>query len=367
MNRKARLILSGILILIILFFALLLLNKSSNLSQTLLGRFLQVELLDQEGAVNTRETVMRLLPSEGKVLSVQPHSYMTIDPDATENATAITAPVSDAHVATANGYLLFYQQMGQSLKLWRKDKEVCSIDTEFAILSASVNEDGDMVVITEDSGHKSVILVYRRNGELVYRWHSGANLATHASLSADRNELAVCTLSLEHTAPQATLYLFNIHRTEPILQKDLGERIPTFTQMSEKDLIVVGFSDGVCAFRRNGEAVYNIECSGTLKNWSLSDPYAPCLLVSEGGTDVLYFYDKDEVAHRHDSATELDLLSTYKNLAVVSGINRIQLIDRHARVLATFDADHEVREICMLDKKTVAYSTGNEVQFLSIR
>lgn len=355
------------MILIILFFALLLLNKSSNLSQTLLGDLLKIRLLDQEGKVDTRETVLRLLPSDGKVLSVQPHNYINIDPKRPSEAKSVTSPVSDAHVATADGYMLFYQQQGRSLKLWRKDKELCSIDTEFDILSASVNADGNMVVITEDSGHKSVILVYRKNGELIYRWHSGAVLAIHASLSTARDELAVCTLSLEHTVPQAGLYLFDIHKTEPILKKDLGQRIPTFTDLPEKNLVVVGFADGVGAFRRNGEAVYNIECSGTLKNWSVTDPYAPCLLVSEGGTDVLYFYDKGTVAYRHDSSTELNLLSTYKNLAVVSGINRILLIDRHARVLATFDADHEVREICMLDKKTVAYATGNEVRFLSIK
>lgn len=326
-----------------------------------------MELTEKAAAVNTRETVMRLFPTDSGVLSVQSHSYMNIDPDRPEKAQSVTAPISNAQVAAANGYLAFYQQEGRSLKLYRKDKELCSIDTEFAILSATVNDDGDVTVITEDSGHKSAIAVYRKNGELVYRWHSGANLATHATLSSDRDELAVCTLSLEHSSPQATLYLFNIRDTEPILQKDLGNRIPTFTDVSEKNLIIVGFSDGISAFRRNGEAVYAIECNGTLKNWSLSDPYAPCLLVSEGGSDILYFYDRGTVSHRHDSPTEMNLLSTYKNLAVVSGINRIQLIDRQARVLATFDASQEVRELCLLDKKTVAYSTGNEVQFLSVK
>lgn len=326
-----------------------------------------MELQEEETAVNTRETVSRLVVMPEGLFSFQPHNYMKIDPNAPEQGESITAPISQAQIAAANGYLAFYQQKGTSLKLYRKEQELCSIDTEFAILSATVNDNGNVTIITEDSGHKSAIAVYRKNGELVYRWHSGAQLATHAALSDHGDELAVCTLSLEQTTPQATLYLFSLRDTQPILEQDLGSRIPTFTDVSEKNLILVGFADGISAFRRNGETVYAINCNGTLKNWSLADPYAPCLLVSEGGTDTLYFYDRDTVSHRYDATLELELLSAYKNLAVVSGMNRITLLDRHARVLATYDAPHDVRELVLLDKKTIAFSTGNEVRFLSIQ
>ena len=112
------------MILLIAFFALLLLNKSSNLTQMLLGKFVRLELTETDATVNTRETVMRLLPAEGSVLSVQPHSYMIIDPERADEAVSNTAPISDAHALTANGYTAFYQQQGRSLKLYHHQKEL---------------------------------------------------------------------------------------------------------------------------------------------------------------------------------------------------------------------------------------------------
>ena len=365
MKGKARLIVSGILILIILFFALLLLNKSSNLTQALLGRFVHVKLTEQEESVNTRETVTRLLPFKKELLSVQDHSYIMIDPKHPEKAKSMTSPFQNPQIVSENGYLAFYQQEGTSVKLYHKDKELCSINPEFAILSASVNRNGDVVIVTEENGHKSAVAVYNKDGNLIYRWHSG-NLIIHASRSAHRGELAVCTLALDEAVPRATLFIFDTNKTEPILKKDLGNRIPTFTDTSEKDLFVVGFSDGVSAFRRNGEAVYHINCNGILKNWSLIDPYAPCLLVSQGGVDTLCLYDKDTLTHQHEFTTEMNLLSAYKHLIAVSGVNRIQLFDRHGRILSTYDTIHEVRELCLLNTKTVAYSMGNAVHFLAI-
>lgn len=342
-------------------------NKSSNLTQTILGRWVRVELRDTEDSAHTRETVSRLLPFDGGVLSLQANTFVQINPKSPEKAVTTSAPISHAQVAAAGSYLAFYQQKGTSLKLYRKETELCTIDTEFPILSATVNTDGNVTIVTENSGHKSAIAVYRKDGTLRYRWHSGAQLAVHASLSARQDELAVCTLSLERTKPEATLYLFDLKKTDPVLKQDLGNRVPAFTDFTEKDLIVVGFSDGISAFRRNGEAVYAIDCNGArLKNWSLDNPYAPRLLVTENGTDSVRFYDKDRLVGRYDSDRELRLLSAKGSLAAVSGMNRIALVDSHGRKLAETDVTQEVRALVLVDKKTVAVALGDEVRFLSI-
>ncbi len=354
------------ILLIAVFVLVLLAQPTGSLTRTLFGRFITVELQERE-ALNTAETVSRLIRVEDELVSLHSGSYFRIDPARPDKSTGYTAPIANAMVDAAGKFRLFYQQNGRSLKLCRNGVELISVETEFPLLSASVNSRGDITAITEDSGHKSRVTVYRKDGTAIYRWHTGAQLALGAAMHDSLNQLAVCTLSLEHSAPLAHLELFNTGAAEPLLKLELGERIPIFAQFAEKDLLVVGFSDGLRAFRRNGEEVYNIECNGTLKGWSLDEPMSPRLLVSEGGTDAVCFYRRGELKYRYDSASALQSLSAFKNLTAVSGMNRILLLDGKGEVVASYNADHEVQHLVLFDKKTLVYGVGNELRFLTIK
>lgn len=344
------------------------LNKPSQLTQTLLGNWVHVHLTDTEEPVQTSETLQRLLLTDNGLLSVHSNHYVHILPSDPENSVSTALPVSQAQICTAGDYLAFYQQEGLSLYLFRGKKEVCTIDSEFAILSASVNKDGNVTLITEDSGHKSAVSVYRKDGTLIYRWHSGNQLATGAALSPHHNELAVCVLSMEKSKPSSTLYLFDLKKTDPILKQEFDSQIPTFCRFSEKNLVIIGFSDGICAFRRNGEKVYTINCNGAqLLHWSLEDPYAPQLLVLDNGTYSVLFYDYDRLIGRYDTNQELKRLTTCKSRTVVSGSDHVFLIDSHGRTLAEAQLNQEIRDLVLLNKKTIAVAVGNEIRFLKIK
>jgi hypothetical protein len=355
-----------LILLIAVFVLILLLQPTSSLTRTLFGKFITVAF-EEQGTINTAEPISRLILTEEGLLSTHPGSYFRINTKAIEESTGYSAPINQAMADAAGKYQLFYQQNGRSLKLCRGGEERTSIETEFPLLSASVNSRGDITAITEDSGHKSRVTVYRKDGTAIYRWHSGADLATGAAMHGSVNELAVCTLSLAHTTPYAYLELFNTGATEPIFKLDLGERIPIFVKFAEENLMVVGFTDGISAFRRNGEEVYRIQCNGTLKGWALDEPLAPRLLVTEGGTDTICLYDRGKLEHAIDLASEQQLITSFKNLIAVSSMNRILLLDSKGETLAIHDAKHEVQHLVLLDNKTLIYGIGNELKLLKIK
>ena len=353
-------------LLIAVFVLVLLLQPTSSLSQLLLGRFIHLEL-EEVATLNTTETVSRLLKVDDELVSVHPGSYFEIDPQKVEDSQNHTAPITQAMVDGAGKYRLFYQQNGQSLKLCNNGTETASIDTEFPILTASVNGRGNVTVVTEDSGHKSRVTVYQKEGEPIFRWHSGAQLVTDAAMNRSIKRLAVCTLAVDHTTPRAYLKVFDTAVTAPLVELDLGERIPVSIAFTDDNLVVVWFSDGVALFNQQGGKVSDVTLSGALKGWDMTDKKFTRLLVSDGGTDSLLLYNGNTEIGRYDSGSELRLVSACKNLTAVSEMNRILLLNRKGEVLATYEAGHDIQHLALLSDKLLVYGIGNELKFLKIK
>lgn len=99
-------------------------------------------------------------------------------------------------VDACGSFALFFDVGGTALRAAAMDGSVTELDTNSAIISADVGENGYFAVCTEETGYKGLATVYNSSFAPVYRWYSGSGWLMKCAVSPDGGAMAaVCAES----------------------------------------------------------------------------------------------------------------------------------------------------------------------------
>lgn len=101
---------------------------------------------------------------------------------------------------------LFCDIGGRAAVCVTMEGESAAVETNDTIISASMNENGWFVLVTEAVGYKSLVRVYNAARELQYEWWSGSGYVLRAAVSPDNRRLGVLTAD----SAGAKLHLFSL-------------------------------------------------------------------------------------------------------------------------------------------------------------
>lgn len=104
-----------------------------------------------------------------------------------------------APVVTSNGKQgLLYDVEGSILRIFDSGGYILELNSEEPIISASLNKNGWLAVVTRASGYKGAVTVYSLSGgsmEEAYVWYSGAAYVLDAEVSPDNKHMAALSIS----------------------------------------------------------------------------------------------------------------------------------------------------------------------------
>lgn len=98
-------------------------------------------------------------------------------------------------VASGPGGAVIWSQGGEDVMLVAANGATVSIDSDAAVISASVNDNGYSAVAAEQSGYKGLVTVYDPKGEAVYKWFSGAGYLVDAAVNNSDTGMAALTVN----------------------------------------------------------------------------------------------------------------------------------------------------------------------------
>lgn len=84
-----------------------------------------------------------------------------------------------------------YDIGGTQLSVADFDGDIQTVAVSEAIVSASLNENGWLTVVTDATGYKGMVTVYDASLNAIYEWYSGKGYVMNAALSAGNSRLAV--------------------------------------------------------------------------------------------------------------------------------------------------------------------------------
>ncbi len=118
--------------------------------------------------------------------------------------------------------------------------KVLYISSDYPILNATVNKNGNFALVTEESGFKSRIVVYNKNGDQIYVWHSADAYLTDASLSDDGKMMVASALYSGNDGISSKVLVFSLSESKPIAQIDKkGEAIYSAAFCGGKKILVI--------------------------------------------------------------------------------------------------------------------------------
>ena len=130
----------------------------------------------------------------GGLVAVSTSAYQVFDSSGElvgRGTKAFGAPAADSGPAGA----VLWSQGGTDMLLAAADGSAIAIDSEEAIISAAINDNGYVAVSTEESGYKGLVTVYNIAGEDIYKWYSGEGYLMDAAVNHSDTGMAALTVS----------------------------------------------------------------------------------------------------------------------------------------------------------------------------
>ncbi|MBQ7794222.1 MAG: PQQ-binding-like beta-propeller repeat protein [Clostridia bacterium] len=146
------------------------------------------------------------------MLCVNETSVIAYD-DSGKSLWAIGIHMSDPILDVGGNYYMIAERGGRKIALFDGKKRVYEAEADGDIKTASLSENGDVVVVSEKEFYKGAVIVINKNGDRVFAWNSGTDNITDADIAAGSRRVAVSLLATDSGA-NSKVEIFDISSGE---------------------------------------------------------------------------------------------------------------------------------------------------------
>lgn len=232
-----------------------------------------------------------------------------------------------------------YDLGGDLVKVLNKDGVLYTLKAEGKIISATVGDSGWLALTTEGSGvYKSLVSVYNRSGQSVYRFESATGYVLTAAVSPDNGSLAVLTLCEQGSR----IVFFSLNSPEEKASCLLdGVVVLDIRYLGNGSVIAVGY-ESVMLVHPNGSSQQLLDYSGRyLANYTTESSMFTALalndyMVGDQGGIITVDRAGNTLGSQQTTKKILWMSACDDGLAVLYS-DGLVLYDRHLKERARFD------------------------------
>ena len=189
-------------------------------------------------------------------------------------------------IRVSEDYVLLYDRNGTGLCVANGYAEYLNTHTDSPILTASMNQNGDFALVTDQTGYRSAVTVYDSRQRLLCQWLTSQYYVMAASVSPDGQHFAALCLGQNGMELTTRVLYFDIGKEAPVWTVELGERqVYSMTHDKSGGLVIV-CDDGVARYL-DGQSTGRLDFDRSLR-----------LLSAQEGGDVLLAFDTGSAGSR---------------------------------------------------------------------
>ena len=268
-------------------------------------------------------------------------------------------------------YAVAYDIGGRNLVVAAKDQVLLELTLEegYGWISARLNEEGWLTVVSEKSGYKGAVTVYNDQQEPMFTYNSSSRFLMDAQVSADCKTVLVEALGQEGGSFCTQQIVYELDKTEPSsetllldhLFMDLHQVENTWISVSDKD---ISFTDGKGT--QMGEYTYG---GLYLRQYSLGGSGFIALLLNRyqaGSIGTLVTVDESgEVIASMDVTQEVLDISACGNYLAVLMSNSLVVYDRQLQEYSRLtDTDYASRVLMESDGSALVIGGSRAFRYL---
>lgn len=279
---------------------------------------------------------------------------------------AATTPV----VEIKNKYIMHADLNGKAVNLYKKDRLETQIKTEREILSARMNKNGYIAVVTDESGYRGMVTVYSASGREVFRWHSGSGYIADVALLSD-NSIAVAQILTDGETVRSKVLMPDMKgggETKCVAELD-GLAVRLSADSGSKLCVICDKT--MYAFKANGKELFKIDFQGrALCGYDIKNKGNMVLEFEDGlGNTVLESYSAKGVLRGSYSAGEkLGAFAVSGECILAAGQQSVVRLNPEGKVKGKCEISHNIDKMAIFSgrRRFIAIG-GNGAELLGCR
>ncbi len=207
-------------------------------------------------------------------------------------------------IAANSRYVMVYDSGGTGITVADSFSVVFETHLENPIISAKMNSNGSLAVVTEGEGYLAKVYVFDSRFREIYRYRSLNRYILDAAISKDEKYLAVSALNIEGADITSEILCFKTGKEKIAWSAAFDESPCVRLSMKENGTICALFEWGVASLNQKGEEIgrYRFD-NQVLQCYNIDDPDVNVFAVSaaeNGDTTVIVCNHKGKVKDQLD-------------------------------------------------------------------
>ena len=277
----------------------------------------------------------------------------------------------DNPVVDTNGSLaVIYDAGGSSLYVLGQREVIWSATDLTSILSAHLNQNGQLTVVSQTSGYKGSVTVYSTDYEPMMSVNLSSAYVMDAALSDDGQTLSILNVGQTDGVFNSTLSLYTLNTTdsgnfEPNLTSDLGSSVVLETRHTVSQVWSISDQNLTLTDHEGNNAVIDWN-DMHLKRYSLAgDGFAVALLAKyrAGSQGELWVVSSDG-SHKSLEIDQqvLSLSAAGRYIAVLTG-KQLNIYTKDLELYATLDSTQGARQVLLMEDGSAVLISADSASF----
>lgn len=252
------------------------------------------------------------------------------------------------YVARDNGAAALYT-LGEDFFITGQSNEAASRTA--SILSASVNDNGWLALVSREGGYKAIVSVFNSSMEEVYQYRSSSRFITDAVIAPKNAAVAVVSIGQENTRFESWVTFYRLDSKEAYGSYTIPDDLVLSVQYMDESVMGAICESGLYFIEDTGldKAFYDYS-DKYLKNFSFGDGFAALALnrYKAGGRCSLVTVDAEgtEIGNIEFQNEPASVSASGKYVAVLTS-DKLYIYTSDLKLYAEFDGIGQARRVIM--------------------
>lgn len=270
--------------------------------------------------------------------------------------------MSQPMVETQGDYIVLADlKGGKKVYLYNKGELKQEFNVGGDIISAKVNQDGDVVIASAATGYKGRVTVFDKRGRERFSWHSGEGYITDVAINQGGRYAAVAQLISNGPTASTRIQFIDLGRKEAVSWADKENSVITQIRFSGNRLLAVSDSE-LCSFSKNGKQKLSVSFAGkrpSLYDISQDDLFAFVVTDNRGSKVIELYSSSGKLKGSYNVEGNISDISACEKGAMFSSGRNIMYINKRGKLKNQVSSQNDIHSfgLCSDGKTVIAIGT----------
>ena len=275
----------------------------------------------------------------------------------------IPIQMQNPQVTVRGSYVLISEIGAKKIQLYKEKNKIFESKCQENIIGADLSKNGDVVAVTEKKYYKGQVVVFNKEGELIFAWGSGSYNILDAAISADRR-VAISLLNTDTGADSYVLCL-DVNGKEKYKTDTFKNSIIFDVEFNGENLNAIA-DDKCIGISLNGKTSWEHSYDGkTITNYDLAANGSKLILLEDGGVgEIIVISAKGKRYDPIKTGTIPDSVSIKSDYIAYNNGRDVIVCDFKGKAIRRASCSADIKQIHAIERDKIfcVYSSSVQVK-----